>query len=110
MSTRYLLSSVPNAHCQALLVALGWADWKGFPIMQPQGSPRGCRRVEQIIRSDARRSICEVSFDLWEDWAQNSDPLCCSVLFLLVAFHWKALVERPETDLRVNLERPLLAV
>jgi hypothetical protein len=42
--------------------------------------------------------------------AQNSDPLCCSVLFPLVVLHRTMLVERPEADLRVNFDCPPLAV
>jgi len=49
-------------------------------------------------------------FNLWEHSAQEHDPLCGTLLCLFVVLHRAALVERPEADLGVNLERPPLAI
>jgi hypothetical protein len=40
----------------------------------------------------------------------KSDSLCATLLCLLVVAHRATLVERPEANLRVYLERPMLAV
>ena len=48
--------------------------------------------------------------NFWKGFAQKSDPLCNALFRLLIMFHSSSLVERPETDLRVNLERPVLTL
>src|SRR5438874_11667293 len=78
--------------------------------MPPQSTPSRRRCVQQIVRSDASWSVREVSFNLWEDWAQDGDPFCGSLPCFLVVLHWAVVVECPETNLWMNLKRPPLAV
>ena len=61
-------------------------------------------------RSCTRKSARKLPFNLWENLAQKSDPLCCALACFLVVLHGATSVERPKTDLRVNFERPRLTI
>jgi hypothetical protein len=42
--------------------------------MPSQVSPSGCCGIQQIICSDTRWSIREVSVNIWKEWTQEGDP------------------------------------
>jgi len=50
-----------------------------------------------------------VFVNFWKNSSQQGDPLYGTLFCLLVVLHW-AVVECPETDLRMNLKHPPLAV
>jgi hypothetical protein len=37
--------------------------------MPPQRRPSSHRRIQQIVRSDTRLSVREVSLNIWENWS-----------------------------------------
>ena len=45
---------------------------------------RGDQGIQQIVRSDAKRSVGEVPLDLWKERAQSGDPFRCSSLVFLL--------------------------
>ena len=76
----------------------------------PQRSPRGCRSIYQIVGSNTRRSVREVSVNIRKNRAQEGDPFRGSLTCFLIVRHRSALIERPKADLRVNLKSPALAL
>ena len=65
----YLL--VVDRNPQPLLIVFRCADAFRFVAMSPQRSPSGCRRVQQIIRSDMGGSVCKVGFNFREHSTQQ---------------------------------------
>lgn len=57
---------IVDGNRQSLLILFRRADTFRFIVVPPQGCPSGCRSIQQVIRSDARRSTCKMFFDLWE--------------------------------------------
>jgi len=51
-----------------------------------------------------------MSLDVGEHGAKEIESVIDTRFSLLVMRHWVLPVHRPEADLRVNLERPLLAL
>jgi len=65
-----------------------------FSPLKPEDIP-AC--IQQIVRSDRCGST------------PDGDPIRGTLLCLLVVSHWSVPVERRKTELRVDLENPLLA-
>jgi hypothetical protein len=51
-----------------------------------------------------------VFVNFWKNSSQQGDTLYGTLFCLLVVLHWAVVVECPETDLRMNLKHPPLAV
>jgi len=99
---------VTDGHCQPLLIALWRANAVCLALVPPHRRPRRRRCIEKVVFPESRRSAQQMMLDFWEDRAQNTKPLN-HARFALLPVHQRALfIQRPEADLGVNLECPLL--
>jgi hypothetical protein len=76
----------------------------------PERRPSRRSSIQQIVLSDPRWSAVEVPADFRKDRAQQIEPFVEASFLLLVVRHRALPVKRPEADLGVNLERPVLAI
>ena len=70
--------------------------------------PGRCCRIKEVIDPDSYRALLNMYVYLPKELAQNCEPFEATVLGLFSMMHRLMIVHSPETDLRMNLERPLL--